>query len=44
MSIENQLDKSKKGEDKIKNFADILDELQTTEEKKKLSSMIYLNR
>jgi hypothetical protein len=36
MSIEKQLENSSKGEDRIKNFADILDELQTTEEKKKL--------
>tara|TARA_B100000287_G_scaffold430833_1_gene486864 strand:+ start:1290 stop:1643 length:354 start_codon:yes stop_codon:yes gene_type:complete len=36
MTIEKELDKQKKTEDKIKNFGDILDELSTTEEKKKL--------
>lgn len=36
MSIKDVMDKNNKSENKIKNFADILDELQTTEEKKKM--------
>jgi hypothetical protein len=36
MSVEKGIEKNSKSEEKIKNFGDILDELETTEEKKKL--------
>ncbi len=36
MKIEKSVDKNNKSEEKIRNFSDILNELSTTEEKKKL--------
>ena len=36
MTIESSIDKNNKSEEKIRNFSDILNELSTTEEKKKL--------